>query len=177
VAPPPALVAPPPAVIAPSPAEREPTATVLVSQKPRWGLLGGGVALFVAGYAANLGLSYGLANPDASHALIPLVGPLVQLGDKWGIQSGPAKSGNVQVDREINSRTEQVNATIQTVAYVVLALDFTLQLTGAILAVVGGVTKHTSITVESGSPPVGRSSVKWQLMPSPNGGSTVALTF
>jgi hypothetical protein len=165
---------PPPAIVAPP---AEPVATVLITKKPRWGLVGGGITLFLAGYAANLGMSYGLSNPDASHAIIPLIGPLVQMGDKWGITSAPAASGNAQVDKEINTRTAQVNDTIQTVAYVVLSLDFALQLAGAILAVVGGTTKHTVVHVESGVPPVGRSSVKWQLMPGPNGGSTVALRF
>jgi len=166
---------PPPAIVAP-PVE-VPTATVLVTKKPRYGLVGGGVSLFLAGYAANLGMSYGLSNPDASHAIIPLIGPLVQMGDKWGITSAPANSGNAQVDKEINSRTAQVNDTIQTVAYVVLTLDFAMQLAGAIMAIVGGATKHTVVNVESGVPPVGRSSVKWQLMPGPSGGSTVALRF
>jgi hypothetical protein len=168
---PPLIEAPAPAIIAPP----APTTTVIVEQKRRWGLFGGGLALFLVGYAANIGVAYGVPNSNPGHAFIPLVGPLVQMGDKFAIEV-PAPTGNAQVDQMITTRAAEVNGTIQNAAYAVLAIDFAMQLAGLTMAIVGAATKTTSVTYEK-SPPLGRSSVQWSIIRGPTGGSAVALRF
>jgi hypothetical protein len=166
--------APPPAIVAP-PDSGKTTTTVMVSQQRRWGLFGGGVALFVAGYAADIGASYGLKNPGASHSIVPLIGPLIQMGDKWTIQMETPKTGDPMLDAQVSSRVNEVNNQIQTAAYVVLAIDFALQASGVIMAIVGATTKHTKVTYEKSPPPMGLSKVQWTLVPGPT--PTVALRF
>jgi len=170
----PVIEAPLPAFVAPPPSKPEPTATVMVTQSRRWGLFGGGVTLFVAGWAADLGASYGLSNPGASHAIIPLIGPLVQMADKWTLQMQTPTTGDPALDAQINGRVSAVNDQIQTAAYVVLAVDFALQLTGVVMAIVGAATKSTRVSYEK-SPPIGLSTVKWTVLPGPS--PTVALRF
>jgi hypothetical protein len=104
----------------------------------RWGLLSSGLVVFAAGWALDIGVSYGLNHPGAELSLIPLVGPLVQMGDTWG--TVPAmKSGNPQIDVPANQRIDEVNHAIQTGAYVVLAVDFALQLAGIGMVTAGAV--------------------------------------
>jgi hypothetical protein len=106
----------------------------------RWGLFAGGLVMFAAGWALDIGVSYGLNHPGAEWSLIPLVGPLVQMGDSWGTLPR-LSSGNPQVDVPANQRIDEVNHTIQTGAYVILTVDFALQLTGLAL-VTAGVVGH-----------------------------------
>jgi hypothetical protein len=51
----------------------------------------------------------------------------------------PVKSGNRQVDLPANQRLDEVNRAIQTGAYVVLTLDFALQLAGLAMVTAGAV--------------------------------------
>ena len=62
------------------------------------------------------------------------------MGDTWGTVP-PVKTGNPQIDVPANQRIGEVNQTIQTGAYVVLAIDFAIQLTGLSL-VAAGVAGH-----------------------------------
>jgi hypothetical protein len=135
------------------------TPAVQARKKPRWGLFGGGLALFLAGWAADLGATYGVPGGVSNHAWIPLVGPLVQMGDKWGIDPRTQHTGNPQVDSQIDSRAAQLNSTIQNVAYAVLAIDFGIQLAGTVMAIVGASTKT------------------WAIEAGPSGGTTVAVRF
>src|SRR2546423_7382246 len=89
-------------------ASADPTTTVRVTEERRWGLFSGGLVVFAAGWAADVGASYGVDNPDAAHALIPIVGPLVQMGDNWGIKP-PAPTGNPQIDAMVKTRAAEVN--------------------------------------------------------------------
>lgn len=167
----PALIeAPAPVILAPPP-----TTTVVVEERRRWGLFGGGLALFLVGYGANIGVAYGVPNSNPGHAFIPLVGPLVQMGDRFAV-AVPAPTGNAQVDQMITTRAAEVNGTIQNAAYAILAVDFAMQLAGLTMAIVGAATKTTSVTYEK-SPPLGRSSVQWSIIRGPSGGSAVALRF
>src|SRR5690242_13154321 len=45
----------------------------------RWGLLGGGLAMFVAGWAIDIGATYGMDHQPAALSFVPLVGPLIQM--------------------------------------------------------------------------------------------------
>jgi hypothetical protein len=129
--------APPPAIVAPAIAD-SPARHADLGRQRHWGLLGGGLALFVGGYALDVGLSYGLGHQPAATSLIPIAGPLVQMGESWAMVA-PAASGNPAVDGPANERIASVNHTIQTAAYAVLGVDFVLQLAGATLTVVGAV--------------------------------------
>ena len=106
------------------------------ARERRWSLFGGGLGLFLAGYALDIGLSYGLDHQPAATSLIPVFGPLVQMGDSWAMVP-PSHSGNAQADATAQPRIDDANHTIQQVAYAVLALDFAMQLAGSTMFVVG----------------------------------------
>jgi hypothetical protein len=110
--------------------------SVANARERRWSLFGGGLALFLAGWALDIGLSYGLGHDPAATSLIPVFGPLVQMGDSWAMVP-PSRSGNAQVDAMAQPRIDDANHTIQQVAYAVLALDFAMQLAGSTMLVVG----------------------------------------
>ena len=110
--------------------------SVANARERRWSLFGGGLALFLAGWALDIGLSYGLGHDPAATSLIPVVGPLVQMNDSWAMVPRRA-SGNAQVDAQAQPRIDDANHTIQQVAYAVLALDFAMQLAGSTMLVVG----------------------------------------
>ncbi|HXU70786.1 MAG TPA: hypothetical protein VN947_15720 [Polyangia bacterium] len=110
--------------------------SVANARERRWSLFGGGLALLVAGWALDIGLSYGLDHNPAATSLIPVAGPLVQMGDSWAMVP-PARTGNAMVDAQAQPRIDDANHTIQQVAYVVLAVDFAMQLAGSTMMVVG----------------------------------------
>jgi hypothetical protein len=110
--------------------------SVANARERRWGLFGGGLALFLVGYALDLGLTYGVGHSPAGEAFIPVVGPLVQMGDSWAMVPRAA-TGNAQADAQAQPQIDGANHTIQSVAYAVLAVDFALQLAGATMATVG----------------------------------------
>ena len=110
--------------------------SVANARERKWGLFSGGLVLLLAGWAADIGLSYGLDHHPAATSFIPVVGPLVQMGDSWAMVP-PAATGNAQIDAQAQPRIDQANHTIQQVAYAVLAVDFALQLAGSTMMVVG----------------------------------------
>ncbi|HWE31741.1 MAG TPA: hypothetical protein VHB97_27260 [Polyangia bacterium] len=110
--------------------------SVANARERRWSLFGGGLALLLAGWALDIGLSYGLGHDPAATSLIPVAGPLVQMNDSWAMIP-PSRSGNAQVDAQAQPRIDDANHTIQQVAYAVLALDFAMQLAGSTMLVVG----------------------------------------
>jgi hypothetical protein len=112
------------------------SSSVANARERRWSLFGGGLALFLAGWALDIGLSYGLGHDPAATSLIPVLGPLVQMGDSWAMVP-PSKSGNAQADAVAQPRIDDANRTIQSVAYAVLALDCAMQLAGSTMLVVG----------------------------------------
>jgi hypothetical protein len=139
-APPVAVV---PDAIAP-PAPPPPPADVTARER-RWGLFAGGTVLFLSGYSLDIGLTYGLGHQPSGTSLVPLVGPLIQMGDTWTVVS-PSTSGNPQVDQVANQKIAEVNHAAQTAAYAVLAIDFTMQLAGVTMAIVGLVGKRPDTT-------------------------------
>jgi hypothetical protein len=131
-APPPAVVTAPRAALTVTPVDHSP------GRERRWGLVGGGLALFLGGYALDIGISYGVGHSGAAESLIPIVGPLVQLNQSWAMVA-PANTGNADVDAQANSRIASANHAIQVAAYAVLSVDCALQLAGAAMAIVGAV--------------------------------------
>jgi hypothetical protein len=107
----------------------------------RWGLFAGGATLFVLGYGADIGLSYGLGLDHAALSLIPVFGPLAQMGTSYHVVA-PAATGNPQIDVPANQRIDQVNHAVQTAAYVVLGFDCALQLAGTIMMIVGALPQR-----------------------------------
>lgn len=112
------------------------SSSVVHARERRWSLFGGGLALFLAGWALDIGLSYGLGHNPAATSLIPVVGPLVQMNDSWSMIP-PMHSGNAMVDAQAQPRIDDANHTIQQVAYAVLALDFAMQLAGSTMLMFG----------------------------------------
>lgn len=110
--------------------------SVANARQRRWSLFGGGLALFLAGWALDVGATYGSGHEPAAMSLIPVFGPLVQMGESWAMVP-PAKTGNPQIDAQAQPRIDDANHTIQQVAYAVLALDFAMQLAGTTMLVVG----------------------------------------
>ena len=110
--------------------------SVANARERRGSLFGGGLALLLAGWATDVGLSYGLGHEPASTSLIPVAGPLVQMRESWAMIA-PARTGNAQVDAAAQPRIDAANRTIQQVAYAALALDFAMQLAGSTMLVVG----------------------------------------
>ena len=110
--------------------------SIVHARERRWSLFGGGLALLLAGWAADVGLTYGLDHQPATTSLIPIVGPLVQMRESWAMIA-PARTGNPQLDAAAQPRIDDANRTIQQVAYAVLALDFAMQLAGSTMFVVG----------------------------------------
>ena len=132
--PPPAVVAAPRAALTVTPVDNAASS----GRERRWGLIGGGLALFLGGYALDIGISYGVGHTGAAESLIPIVGPLVQLNQSWAMVA-PANTGNADVDAQANSRIASANHAIQVAAYAVLSVDFALQLAGAAMTIVGAV--------------------------------------
>jgi hypothetical protein len=130
--------------------------SVANARERRWSLFAGGMALFLSGYALDIGLSYGLDHRPAATSFIPVFGPIVQMGDSWAMVPA-SKSGNAQVDAQANPRIDDANHTIQEVAYAVLAVDFALQLAGATMLVVGviGSDDHRADRVSVSVAPTG----------------------
>ena len=64
--------------------------------------------------------------------------PAGWMGDRWGTIP-PMKSGNPQIDVPANQRIDQANQAIQTGAYVVLAVDFIVQVAGLAMVTAGAV--------------------------------------
>jgi len=158
-APPPATVAhadltphdrdaPPPAILGSVPAPRPQSHASDLHRQRRWGLFGGGLAMFLVGYGADIGVTYGLKHEPATTSLIPFAGPLLQVRESWALVP-PANSGNAQVDAVNNQRIAAFNAQLQQGAYAVLAVDCAIQLIGTGLAIAGVVgkapTKYASI--------------------------------
>ena len=87
------------------------SSSVVHARERRWSLFGGGLALFLAGWALDIGLSYGLGHNSAAESLIPVVGPLVQMNESWAMI--PAMhSGNAMVDAQAQPRIDDANHTI-----------------------------------------------------------------
>ena len=134
----------------------------------RFGLMAGGLVLFVAGYAADAGVTYGFHHEPAGTSLIPLIGPLIQCGEHYGYSGPMVQTGNVDFDRQMNAQIEQASTLIATVTYVGLALDFAGQLAGLVMAVTGAATHSHERS---------RSSSRLALVPTASGGSALAVTF
>jgi predicted membrane protein len=115
--------------------------SVANARERRWSLFGGGLALLLAGWALDVGVTYGVGHEPAATSLIPIFGPLVQMGQGWAMVPAAA-SGNAQVDAQAQPRIDAANHTIQTAAYAVLAVDFAMQLAGATMVVVGAVGRE-----------------------------------
>jgi hypothetical protein len=112
-----------------------------VDHRPRrWGMMAGGISLWAVAYAADIGVTYGFHHDPSGVSAVPLVGPLIQCGDKYGYQGPMPMTGNAAVDKQMADQIAQANTLIQTVTYLGLALDFAGQLTGITLALVGALT-------------------------------------
>ena len=110
--------------------------SVVEARERRWSLFGGGLALFLAGWALDIGVTYGVGHEPTGTSLIPIAGPLVQMSQSWAMVP-PMHSGNAQIDAQAQPRIDEANRTIQGVAYAVLALDCAMQLAGTTMFVVG----------------------------------------
>src|SRR6188474_88551 len=74
-----------PDTIRPSPDWMPPTVATQRDTPRRWGLFSAGTTLFAAGYVADIGVTYGMGHANPAISLIPVLGPLIQLGDSYQI--------------------------------------------------------------------------------------------
>jgi hypothetical protein len=109
-------------------------------------MMGGGLALFAAAWVADVGVTYGFQQPANAVALVPLVGPLVQCGERYGYRSQLPSTGSAIADRQIAAQVAQVNQTVQGITVAALVVDAALQLAGAALTIVGATTRRTGLT-------------------------------
>ncbi len=108
----------------------------------RWGLFAGGLSLFAIGYGADAGLTYGVHHESPTTSLIPLVGPLLQIGSSFTIVSAPRAAGSTQANAGEQAAANTINHTLQPVMTAALVIDCAVQLTGLIMAITGMSTHH-----------------------------------
>jgi hypothetical protein len=134
---------PPPGVVVLSrPSDATPTQTVRYSQQRRWGLFAAGLVLFLVGYGADIGLTYGFGHTPSYTSLIPIVGPFIQMGQSYGLDGPPINSGDPEYDRKITNQIDSGNSVIRSLVYAGLAVDAVLQLGGATMAILGATLKR-----------------------------------
>jgi hypothetical protein len=117
----------------------------------RWGVFTAGVSMWAAGYAAVVGVSYGLHHENAARSLIPVVGPLILIGDKYTVASTKAlQTGDPTIDQQSSAMISDANQAYAAVIYTGLAFDAALQIAGVITAIVGAAThKHRPVRLIS----------------------------
>jgi hypothetical protein len=119
--------------------------SVSAADKPpprRWGLFAGGLTLFTAAYVTDIGVTYGMGHANPGISLIPVLGPLIQLGDSYQLYDPNAvKTGNPSIDQMAGQMIEQGNQMYQGVVITGLVLDAALQIAGVAMAIAGVSTR------------------------------------
>jgi hypothetical protein len=105
--------------------------------RARYDLMGGGVALFLAAWGADVGATYGFHAGNPTRAFIPVAGPILQLGDRYGYAGPALTSGNVGNDTTGNRQLVHYNQQVAVGVYVALGADVAAQLAGLALVVIG----------------------------------------
>jgi len=103
----------------------------------RWGMFGAGLTLFAVGYAADAGLTYGMNHASPGTSLIPIAGPLLQIGQKYSVVSTPATTGDASVDAMTKSAADDANHVAKALVTTGLVIDFAMQLAGVAMAIAG----------------------------------------
>jgi hypothetical protein len=126
--------------IRPSP---ELTVTADAPAARRWGVFAAGTTLFAAGWAADVGVTYGMGHENPGWSLIPVIGPFIQLGDSYRLADPNAiKTGNPSIDQQSSAMVNAGNQAYQSLVYTGLVLDAALQIAGVATAIAGALT-HT----------------------------------
>jgi hypothetical protein len=135
----PTAPAPPPAIVEPPKASR----IEIVSRKPRWSLIGGGIGVFLLGYLGDIGVTYGFHHDPGYTSAIPLVGPFLQLSQHYGLDGPPFDTGDKTVDAKMTKRIDDANHVITQLAQAGAAIAGVMQIGGAVMAVLGATLKKT----------------------------------
>jgi len=130
---------PPPAqqqliVSAPAPTDKD--------QQPsrvRYDLMAGGLAMFVAGWGADIGATYAFNANHPTRSLIPVGGAIIQMFDRYGYDGPGLSSGNATTDTQSDRQLVHYNRQVDVGVKVALGLDVASQVVGIGLAILGPV--------------------------------------
>jgi hypothetical protein len=129
---------PPPArqrliISAPAPTDKEQPSRV------RYDLMAGGLAMFVAGWGADIGATYAFNANHPTRSLIPVGGAVIQMFDRYGYDGPGLSSGNATSDTQSDRQLVHYNRQVDVGVKVALGLDVASQVVGIGLAILGPV--------------------------------------
>ena len=114
----------------------------VVYERPRVGLLAGGLTLFVVGWTADIGFTYGYGHEPAWTSLIPIAGPFIQLTQTYGLDGPAIDTGSSDADARAQKTLDSANGTIKALAFTGAIICGLAQITGLALTIAGAATKR-----------------------------------
>ena len=116
--------------------------TDIAYRRPRTSLLSAGLALFTAGYLADIGFTYGYKHQPAWTSLLPIAGPFIQLTQTYGLDGPPVDTGSSDADARANKTLADANSTLRALAITGAVFSGVAQVAGLALTIAGAATKR-----------------------------------